>query len=117
MSSYRERLQGNWFYHYQSADTAGVRDKRVKKLSTFTLSINPHLFLDPLIPPLSLSLFVFFFLWPVSSSSHQITIFVVFTQLLLCAKYVNIDLHTLLLCFNLNCDLSYSLKGNYIHQP
>lgn len=50
MSSYRERLQENWFYHYQRADTARVRDKGVKK------KVYIYSFYIPSSVPLSLNL-------------------------------------------------------------
>lgn len=71
MSSYRKRLLGNWFHHYQRAETARVRDKRKKNLSTFTLSIYSHPSLYPFIFPLS---YCFFWSGLFQVLNHQTTI-------------------------------------------
>lgn len=116
MSSYRERLLGNWFSHYQRAETARVRDKRVKKQSTFTLSVYPHI--PPCIPSsFSLSLFFFFLsglfsLPSTESSNHHFVVCstrnrgcscndpptVYYLKLLI---HVNIHLHIVVLCLSL----------------
>lgn len=116
MSSYRERLLGNWFSHYQRAETARVRDKRVKKLSTLTLSVYPHI--PPCIPSsLSLSLcdsvFYVWFVSPFQALNHQTTILLsallrteavsVTIHLQYYFKLlidVNIHLHTVVLCLS-----------------
>ena len=104
MSSYRERLWGNWFSHYQRAESARVRDKRVKKC-LHLLSIYPHPSLYPFI-------FLSVFFWSVSpfqTLNHQTTILlsaplvteaipiIIPVYYLMCAICANIHLHTVVL--------------------
>lgn len=74
MSSYRQRQWGNWFYNYQRAETARVRDKRVKKTKK---TVYIYCFYIPSSLPLSFhpSPRLNFFLFPpLKLQNHQTTI-------------------------------------------
>lgn len=92
MSSYRERLCGNWFYHYQRAETARVRDKRVEKICLHLLFL--YTVIPPTIPSsFFLTVFFSFIFWsasPFQTLNHQTTILL---STILGTKAVSLIIH------------------------